>query len=81
MSEANNPNHSQMPIGKVELPKVDWSDVIEVSGRKEPHRCQVCNGSGICLIPIGDVKADVVIFVPGPCHSCGGTGVLWDVGT
>lgn len=46
-----------------------------------PHRCPVCNGTGLVSRPPG-VAGDQEEWAssscgPYPCRSCGGSGVLW----
>jgi len=41
-----------------------------------PHKCPVCNGSGI-YVENGSYSAQIPTRFSNPCHACNGTGVLW----
>ena len=48
-----------------------------------PHRCPVCNGTGLVSVPPG-IAGDVTHFTtsstgPWPCRCCNGTGILWQI--
>ena len=54
--------------------------IADVSKSLAPHRCPVCNGSG--LVPNGFYMQtsshwSTSSITPEICRSCGGTGVVW----
>lgn len=62
-------------------PKADESLARPLGSARIPHKCPVCDGSGLVSRPPG-VAADQPVFSgtscgPWPCNACGGSGVLW----
>lgn len=46
-----------------------------------PHRCPICNGTGLVSVPLG-VAGDLPSFTsasagPWPCRPCNGSGLIW----